>query len=148
MLPVACPNSCVSSHLSGNYEFIDSIKECREYEETQLWGVVSDGSYIMIESYDQKGKCIAVDYKSGDSDLMIAKTCFNGELVLKDCYDTEYGTEWYFTGGQLVNSFCWAAGLSSVMTVSFVFLLCRELDQNSRCVSSVLICHGCVQNSL
>jgi len=97
----------------------DSLKECREYEETQLWRIISDRSFIMIESFDNPGKCIGVDYDKGDSELNVAKMCFNGELVLRDCYDADYGAEWYFTGGQLVNSFCWSAGLSSVMTVLF-----------------------------
>ena len=42
--------------------------------------------------------------------------CEDGLLMLRDC-DSVYGTVWYFTGGQLMNSFCWAAGLSSMMTI-------------------------------
>lgn len=89
---------------------------CKEDEETQMWLVRSDGSYIQIESYDEPDMCIAVDYEHGDDEEMLAKTCYNGELFLKDC-SSDYGTEWYFTGGQLVNTMCWGAGLSSMMTV-------------------------------
>ena len=81
-----------------------------------MWLVRSDGSYITIESYYEHGMCIGVDYKHGDSEAELAKKCYNGELVLTDCH-SDYGTEWYFTGGQLVNSLCWGAGFSSTMTV-------------------------------
>ena len=96
---------------------IDSLVQCDVRADEQLWMVRSDGSYIMIESYDDPGMCIAVDYESGDDKAMAAATCFNGELMLKPCRDTKYGTEWYFTGGQLVNTFCWGVGLSSYMTI-------------------------------
>lgn len=98
-------------------EMKDSIKMCKDHEESQMWVIRSDGSYIMIESYEHPGMCIAVDYEHGDDEKIAAATCYNGELMLKDCHDTEYGTEWYFTGGQLVNTFCWGTGLSSMMTV-------------------------------
>mmetsp|Transcript_5363 Transcript_5363/g.12186 ORF Transcript_5363/g.12186 Transcript_5363/m.12186 type:complete len:333 (-) Transcript_5363:144-1142(-) len=116
MLPTACPNECISSYVSNSGEMVDSLKTCKIHEESQQWLVRSDESYIMIESYDQPGMCIAVDFERGDDELMVAETCYNGELVLKDCH-ADYGTEWYFTGGQLLNSFCWASGLSSMMTI-------------------------------
>ena len=96
---------------------VDALKECSDHAENQMWLVRSDGSYVMIESYDEPGKCIAVDFENGDDEKMVAKTCYNGELVLKDCYHADYGAEWYFTGGQLINGFCWGAGLASMMTV-------------------------------
>ena len=81
---------------------------------------VRDGATedVRIESCYHHDMCIAVDYERGDGESMLAQTCYNGELVLRAC-DAEYGTEWYFMGGQLVNSLCWGAGLSSVMTVFF-----------------------------
>jgi hypothetical protein len=94
----------------------DSLDDCYEIDTTQMWLVRSDSSYVMIESYDCPGMCIAVDYEIGDSDQMIDETCYNGELMLKDC-NSAFGTEWYFTGGQLINSFCWGMGTSSTMTI-------------------------------
>ena len=82
-----------------------------------MWRVISDGSYIMIESYNNPGMCISVDYEPFDDETMVANTCNDGVLMLRDC-NSVYGAEWYFTGGQLINSFCWAAGLSSMMTVN------------------------------
>jgi hypothetical protein len=93
-----------------------SVEVCQGDEPTQMWLVRSDGSYVMIESYDNPGMCISVDYEAGDDVGMVAQTCEDGMLMLRDCHSV-YGTEWYFTGGQLVNSFCWAAGLSSMMTI-------------------------------
>jgi len=117
LLPTACPHECITSNVSeDNDEFIDSIKQCEEGEETHQWLVQSDGSYITIESYHSRDMCIAVEYESDDTEAMLAETCYNGELVLRDC-DSKYGIEWYFTGGQLVNSLCWGAGLPSMMTV-------------------------------
>ena len=114
MLPVGCPHHCVSSN--GNDEMKDALEECDHYDESQMWWCRSDGSYIQIESYDSPGYCIAVDYdEKEDGKVRFAQACNNGYLYLKDCDD--WGTEWYFTGGQLVNSMCWAAGLSSMMTV-------------------------------
>lgn len=138
LLPTACPNECISSHVTSDHEMIDSIKKCKEDEETQMWLVKSDGSYIMIESYDEPGMCIAVDYEHGDDNEMLAKTCYNGELFLKDC-DSEYGTEWYFTGGQLVNSLCWGTGLSSFMTV---FLDDDEKMNTQECLKDVAVWGG------
>ncbi|KAL9178978.1 hypothetical protein ACHAXT_011951 [Thalassiosira profunda] len=115
MLPAACPNECLSSDADANHEMSDVLKPCTE-DDSQLWLVQSDGSYVMIESYHKPGMCIAVEYEKGDDEAMLAETCYNGQLFLKDCH-SDYGTEWYFTGGQLVNSLCWAAGLSSMMTV-------------------------------
>ncbi len=68
-----------------------------------MWLVQSDSSYIQIKSYYNHGMCISVDYKRGNREVILAKTCYNSKLVLKD-YHTEYITEWYFTGGQLINS--------------------------------------------
>merc|ERR1719203_1935275 len=92
--------------------------------------VRSDGSYVMVESRARPGMCIGVDHEAGDDRAMLAKTCYNGELVLRDCRppgdDDDGGgeaagpasaVERYFTGGQLVSSLCWGAGLSSMMTV-------------------------------
>lgn len=107
----------------------DSVEDCNELDTTQMWLVRSDSSYVMIESYDCPGMCIAVDYEMGDDDKMIEETCFNGELMLKDC-NSDYGTEWYFTGGQLINSFCWGMGTSSVMTIFM---------NNGVCESSVAV---------
>ena len=116
LLPTACPNECISSDVTAEHEMINSLKQCKEDAGNQMWLVRSDGSYIMIESHDEPGKCIAVDYEHGDDQEMMVNTCYNGELMLKDC-ESEYGAEWYFTGGQLVNTLCWSSGLSSMMTV-------------------------------
>jgi hypothetical protein len=116
LLPSACPNQCISSHINEDDEMVDTVEVCQRDEPAQMWMVRSDGSYVMIESYDNPGMCISVDYEVGDNDEMVAETCQNGILMLRDCHSV-YGTEWYFTGGQLINSFCWAAGLSSMMTV-------------------------------
>eukprot|EP00578_Thalassiosira_sp_NH16_P006384 CAMPEP_0181122358 /NCGR_PEP_ID=MMETSP1071-20121207/25267_1 /TAXON_ID=35127 /ORGANISM="Thalassiosira sp., Strain NH16" /LENGTH=357 /DNA_ID=CAMNT_0023207315 /DNA_START=93 /DNA_END=1166 /DNA_ORIENTATION=- len=116
LLPAACPDECISSLVTSSDEMIQSLIRCDSKDDAQLWLVRSDGSYIMIESYDDPGMCIAVDYEQGDDKKMAASTCFNGELVLKPC-KAEYGTEWYFTGGQLINTFCWGVGLSSLMTI-------------------------------
>ena len=89
---------------------------CNKSDYAQCWAVLSDGSYVMVESYEHMGKCIAVDYEEGDSREILADSCSNGILMLKDC-DSKYGTEWYFTGGQLISSVCWAAGVSTLMTV-------------------------------
>ena len=94
----------------------DSVYECDELDAAQMWLVRSDSSYIQIESYDCPDMCIAVDYERGDNVQMVEETCYNGVLTLKDC-NSEFGTEWYFTGGQLVNSFCWGMGVSSIMTI-------------------------------
>ncbi len=124
---MGCPHECITSHVMGNtFEFIDAINQCKEHDESHMWLVRSDGSYIQIESYYDRGTCISVDYERGDGESMLARTCHKGKLVLKDC-SSEYGTEWYFTEGQLINSLCWGAGLSSVMAV---FLEDRD-DTNS-----------------
>ena len=115
--------------MSKENEMTDSLDDCYALDTTQMWLVRSDSSYVMIESYDCPGMCISVDYEIGDDDKMIDETCYNGELMLKDC-NSEYGTEWYFTGGQLINSFCWGMGTSSVMTIFM---------NNGVCESSVAV---------
>jgi hypothetical protein len=95
----------------------DAVKICEHDEPSQQWLVRSDGSYIMIESYDYPGMCISFDYVSGDNDVTVSQLCEDGVLVLRDC-NSIYGTEWYFTGGNLISSLCWAAGLPSMMTVA------------------------------
>lgn len=115
LLPSGCPNHCISSYANRNYEMEDSLTSCRPLDQTQWWSVISDRSYVMIQSYTQ-GLCISVDFETGDSPGMLKDACSNGIVMLKPC-DAEYGTEWYFTGGQLVNSLCWGAGISSLMTV-------------------------------
>jgi len=82
---------------------------------SQWWKVHSDGSYVMVESYET-GLCISVDFEFGDTPTMVAEACNNGIVTLRAC-GADYGTQWYFTGGQLVNSLCWGAGISSALTV-------------------------------
>ena len=65
----------------------DVVKTCAHGADSMMWRVKSDGSYVMIESYDHPGMCIAVDYEKGDDEVMLAQTCYNGELFLKECYD-------------------------------------------------------------
>ena len=117
LLPAACPNNCISSYTNEYDEMKDSVKICEHAEPSQQWLVRSDGSYIMIESYDYPGMCISFDYQSGDNDVTVSQLCEDGVLVLRDC-NSVYGTEWYFTGGNLISSLCWAAGLPSMMTVA------------------------------
>jgi hypothetical protein len=117
LLPAACPNNCISSYTNEYNEMKDSVKICEHDEPSQQWLVRSDGSYIMIESYDYPGMCISFDYVSGDNDVTVSQLCEDGVLVLRDC-NSIYGTEWYFTGGNLISSLCWAAGLPSMMTVA------------------------------
>ena len=121
LLPVACPGECIASAVGGTYgnELVHSVYECDELDTAQMWLVRSDSSYIQIESYECPGMCIAVDYERGDNAQFVDQTCYNGVLTLKDC-NSEFGTEWYFTGGQLVNSFCWGMGRSAMMTIPIV----------------------------
>ena len=129
ILPTACPGQCISSDVNEEYEFSEVIKTCK-HDESQKWNVLSDGSYVMIESYDRPHWCMAVDYKDGDKDEAFEKTCM-GEyyLALKEC--GSYGTQWYFTGGQLISSMCWAGGLSSYMSV--------YLDDDKKCQDYVSV---------
>ena len=117
LLPAACPNNCISSYTNEYNEMKNAVKICEHDEPSQQWLVRSDGSYIMIESYDYPGMCISFDYVSGDNDVTVSQLCEDGVLVLRDC-NSIYGTEWYFTGGNLISSLCWAAGLPSMMTVA------------------------------
>jgi len=116
ILPSSCPGQCITSDVNGDYEMETVLKTCR-HDKDYKWNVLSDGSYVMIESYDRPHWCIAVDYKDGDDDKFFEDAC-KGDyfLALKEC--GEYGTQWYFTGGQMVSSMCWAGGLSSFMAVS------------------------------
>lgn len=135
-MPSACPGECITSQVTGDtHEFMDSVRPCQEDAESHMWLVHSDGSYVMIESYDQPHMCVGVDYEPGDDAPMLAQTCYNGELVLRDCND-DYGTEWYFTGGQLVSAMCWGAGLSSMMTV---FLEDDSGDEVQACRKEVAV---------
>lgn len=129
ILPTSCPGQCISSDVNEDNEFKDVIKTC-EHDESQKWNVLSDGSYVMIESYDRPHWCISVDYKDGDKDETFEDTCM-GEyyLALKEC--GSYGSQWYFTGGQLISSMCWAGGLSSYMSV--------YLDDDKKCEDGVSV---------
>jgi hypothetical protein len=115
ILPSSCPGQCISSDVNGDYEFENVVKTCKD-DSSQKWNVLSDGSYIMVESYDNPHWCIAIDYKDGDDDKTFEESC-SGDyfLHLKEC--GSYGTAWYFTGGQLISTMCWAGGLSSFMAV-------------------------------
>ena len=116
MLPAACPGHCVSSYTNKNFEMTNSLARCSgPLDDTQWWRVHSDGSYVMLESYDT-GLCISVDFEHGDTPGMLLQACNNGIMTLREC-GGDHGTQWYFTGGQLVSSLCWAAGISSAMTV-------------------------------
>ena len=115
ILPSSCPGDCVSSNVNDDYEFKDAVESC-EQDKSQKWKVLSDGSYIMVESSDNPHWCISVNYQDGDDDKTFEEACMNSYLALKEC--GSYGTQWYFTGGQLISSMCWAGGLSSFMYVS------------------------------
>jgi len=129
ILPTSCPGQCISSNVDEDYEFEDVIETCK-HDASQKWNVLSDGSYVMIESYDRPHWCISVDYKDGDKDEAFEETCM-GEyyLALKEC--GSYGSQWYFTGGQLISSMCWAGGLSSYMSV--------YLDDDKKCEGYVSV---------
>ena len=115
ILPASCPGKCITSDVDDEYQFAEAVKKCK-HDDSHMWSVLSDGSYLMVESYDRPHWCIAVDYKDGDDEDTVEEAC-KGEyfLALKEC--GSYGTQWYFTGGNLINSMCWAAGLSSFMGV-------------------------------
>ncbi|KAL7485873.1 hypothetical protein ACHAW6_011473 [Cyclotella cf. meneghiniana] len=116
LLPVACPGYCVSSYTNRNFEMVNSLSRCSGSSDmSQWWKVHSDGSYVMVESYET-GLCISVDFVFGDTPAMLTEACNNGIVTLRAC-SADYGTQWYFTGGQLVNSLCWGAGISSALTV-------------------------------
>ena len=114
ILPSSCPGKCISSGVNEQYEFEDAVETC-EQDKSQKWNVLSDGSYIMVESYDRPHWCISVNYHDGDDDKTFEDACEEQFLALKEC--GSYGTQWYFTGGQLISSMCWAGGLSSYMAV-------------------------------
>ncbi len=96
----------------------NSMVPCNNRDLTQRWSIQTIGSYIKIESFRNRGKCIAIDFETGDSRMMVREACESGILMMKDC-DTEYGSEWYFTGGQLISSVCWGFGVSTYMTAKF-----------------------------
>ncbi|KAL7460510.1 hypothetical protein ACHAXS_000954 [Conticribra weissflogii] len=52
----------------------------------------------------------------GDSEEMLRQTCRNGLVRLEDC-NSAFGSQWYFTGGQMISSLCWSAGVSTYLTV-------------------------------
>jgi hypothetical protein len=116
MLPVACPGYCVSSYTNRNFEMVNALSRCSgATDRSQWWKVHSDGSYVMLQSFDT-GLCVSVDFEYGDRPFMLARACGKGIVTLRDC-GVDSGTQWYFTGGQLVNSLCWAAGVASTLTV-------------------------------
>jgi len=129
ILPTSCPGKCITSDVDEDYTFKDAVEPCK-HDESQKWNVLSDGSYVMVESYDRPHWCISVDYQDGDKDETFVDTCM-GEyyLALKEC--GSYGTQWYFTGGQLISSMCWAGGLSSYMAVF--------LDDDKKCLDNVSV---------
>ncbi len=129
ILPTSCPGKCISSDVDEEYAFKDVLETCK-HDESQKWNVLSDGSYVMVESYDHPHWCISVNYQDGDKDKMFEDTCM-GEyyLALKEC--GSYGTQWYFTGGQLISSMCWAGGLSSYMAV--------YLDDDKQCEDNLSV---------
>ncbi len=94
----------------------NSLVRCIRRNEEQWWSVQADGAYVQLESYQYTGRCISIDYELGDSRKMLRQACEEGILRLKDC-DSEYGTQWYFTGGQLISSMCWNEGISTYMTI-------------------------------
>lgn len=116
MLPLACPGHCVSSYTNQNFEMTNSLARCSgPLDEAQWWKVHSDGSYVLLESYNT-GLCVSVDFEYGDTPDILRKACSNGIVTLRVCGE-DHGTQWYFTGGQLINSLCWGAGISSALTV-------------------------------
>mmetsp|Transcript_9154 Transcript_9154/g.13151 ORF Transcript_9154/g.13151 Transcript_9154/m.13151 type:complete len:293 (+) Transcript_9154:109-987(+) len=129
ILPTSCAGKCISSDVDEDYAFKDALETC-DHDESQKWNVLSDGSYVMVESYDKPHWCISVNYQDGDEDETFEETC-KGEyyLALKEC--GAYGTQWYFTGGQLISSMCWAGGLSSYMSV--------YLDDDKECEDNLSV---------
>mmetsp|Transcript_21433 Transcript_21433/g.44006 ORF Transcript_21433/g.44006 Transcript_21433/m.44006 type:complete len:280 (+) Transcript_21433:41-880(+) len=116
ILPSGCPNQCVSSRVNRDGVLDNSLLRCNRLNEEQWWSVQADGAYVQVESYQYMGRCISIDYELGDSKKMLKQACEEGILRLKDC-DSEYGTQWYFTGGQLISSMCWNEGISTYMTI-------------------------------
>ena len=132
MLPAACPGRCVSSYTNKNFEMIDSLARCAGINDmSQWWKVHSDGSYVMLESYDT-GLCVSVDFEYGDTAGMLLSACNNGIVTLRECA-SDHGTQWYFTGGQLISSQCWAAGISSALTVY------PDPDNNGKCDGAISV---------
>lgn len=140
MLPAACPGYCVSSYTNKNFEMTNSLTRCSgPLDDSQWWKVHSDGSYVMLESYDT-GLCVSVDFEYGDTPNMLSKACNNGIVTLREC-GADHGTQWYFTGGQLINSLCWGTGISSALTVY------PDPDKDGKCDGAISV-YGTVNDAI
>ena len=107
LVPFSCPRKCIDGAVQPNDTELDNaIKDCDEKNDLQQWNIYYKDEFMKIEA--TKDWCIGVEE---------VKTCqgIKAPLSLVQCSDP--GSDWYFTGGQLVSALCWSRGKSRLMSV-------------------------------
>eukprot|EP00956_Cyclotella_meneghiniana_P024976 scaffold51136_cov56-Cyclotella_meneghiniana.AAC.5 len=106
--PVGCPGHCVDvsgvNFMSGNLDNV--LKPCDKDSEDQKWRIHFNDTFVKMESMAYPNMCIAIEDKMDCSDVA-------ANLILRDCDVHE--SMWYFTGGELISSYCWVNGFTNVM---------------------------------
>lgn len=122
MAPFTCPGKCIDANGAFDEgELIDAVMPCSMHSmhsRTQQWILHMSSDIVQVESSVDLGKCISVDTVP---DTKVA--CSGGTLKLLSCDNP--ASLWYFSGAQLLSSFCWAHG--SVSAAMSVTPKCEEL---------------------
>ena len=122
LVPYICPRKCVE-YVPDDTTSSILLQDCNVHDDHQKWYVNYHEQFMKFESSSEKGSCIGIG--DGDSGRDV---CGNPDyddmdfdyndtppppLKLVDC-DNER-TDWYFTGGQFISSYCWIRGYSAAM---------------------------------
>ena len=122
MSPFSCGNMCIDAFDAAmvqrdDHKLSTAVVECNTEYLTQQWVLHQSHDLVQVESYEYKGKCIAIHHNTDMDRSDIEKACNEGTLELTSC--DHPASRWYFTGGQLLSFFCWSKGFSTNMAVVY-----------------------------
>ncbi|KAL3763155.1 hypothetical protein ACHAW5_004658 [Stephanodiscus triporus] len=120
MAPFTCPGKCIDAdgeNFDNEGVLQDAVMPCSMHSmhgRTQQWLLHMSSDIVQVESSVDLGKCISVNT---DTKTNIKDACSGGTLKLLSCDNP--ASLWYFSGAQLLSSFCWAhASVSAAMSVT------------------------------
>lgn len=122
MSPFSCGNMCIDAFDAAmiqrdDHKLSTAVVECNTEYLTQQWMLHQSHDLVQVESYEYKGKCIAIHHDTDMDRSDIEEACNKGTLELTSC--DHPASRWYFTGGQLLSFFCWSKGFSTNMAVVY-----------------------------
>jgi hypothetical protein len=117
LVPFICPRKCVDGiYTPGNIKLENAVQNCNVNNDKQQWNIYYNDQFMKLENHAfyEKGWCIGVDKSD---------TCSTSKSTLSFVHCDDPGSDWYFTGGQLLSGYCWIRGVSVAMSANCTGLL-------------------------